>query len=257
MIDSLIFYPLLGGILVAIIAAILGPFVIWNNMSYFGDALSHSSLLGVTIGILFNINIMVTIIFVSLFFAFLFSNNQKKYSNDSTLAIITFCAVSLSVIIASVNHLKIDLMGLLFGDILTIDQTDIYYLLASLIIILFWFRKNSSLLIFMSICPDLLKAEGGNIKYIKLSFSLVLSLFVAISFKIVGILMITAMLILPASSALSISRSPFQMIRNSIIIACISTIIGIYSSFKFDTPMSPSIIVTSFIFFLVTTIRRN
>ncbi len=257
MIDLLILYPLAGGLLVAIIAGLLGPFVIWNNMSYFGDALSHSALLGVTIGILFNINVTVTIIFVSLFFAFLFSNNQKKYSNDTTLAIITFCAVSLAVIIASVNHIKIDLMGLLFGDILTIDLTDISCLLISVIIIIIWLRKNLSLLIFMSICPDLLKAEGGNIKAVKLSFSLILSLFVAIAFKIVGILMITAMLILPASCALQISKSPYQMIRNSIIIGCISTITGIYASFEFDIPMGPSIIVSSFIFFLGTAMYRR
>jgi zinc transport system permease protein len=251
MIDIFVASAFTGGIFVALIAGILGPFVIWNNMSYFGDALSHSSLLGVTLGVMLNVNLTLAIGVVAIAFAVFFSRNEGKYSNDTTLGILAYSALSLAIIIASVEKINIDLMGFLFGDILTVNNQDIIYLVSSSFIILFWVWKNWSKLVYMSACPELLKAEGIDVQKLKLSFSLVLALFVTISFKIVGILLITAMLILPAACALSISRSPFNMVINSCIIGCFSVLSGIYIAFRYDIPTGPTIIGVSFLSFLV------
>ena len=96
-----------------------------------------------------------------------------------------------------------------------------------------------------------MQAEGGNIQLLKLGFSLVLALFVAISFKIVGVLLITAMLIIPPATALPISRSPLQMVIYAMVSGCLAVIIGIIVAISFDLPTGPSIILSSFAFFLM------
>lgn len=252
MINDFIVNAVIGGLAVAIISGILGSFVLWKNMSYFGDALSHSSLLGVTIGVLLNINLSFAVILIAVIFALAFNSNRFRYSSDTTLGIISYTALALAIILASYTKIKIDLMSYLFGDILIINYDDICYLLICAAITLFWLYYYWSRLILFSISEELLQAESGSIKWIRLSFALILALFIAISFKIVGMLLITAMLIIPAAAALCISRSPLQMIIYSIIIGCTSVIGGIIFAFQFNSPTGPAIILTSFACLLLT-----
>jgi zinc transport system permease protein len=256
MMDQFLINAIIGGISIAAIAGLLGSFVLWKNMSYFGDALSHSSLLGVTIGILLNINLTIAVIAISAIFALIFSINKVKYSSDSILGILSYSALSLAVIIASYSKISIDLMSYLFGDILAINAEDIYYLILCAIFISSWFYYNWSKLILLCVSSELLNSEGGNVQALKLGFSLILALFIAISFKIVGIFLITAMLIIPASSALVISRSPFQMVINSIIIGCFSIIIGMGLAISLDFPTGPAIIISSLGMFIVINLFR-
>lgn len=257
MIDQFLINAFIGGIAIAAIAGLLGCFVLWKNMAYFGDALSHSALLGVTIGILFNINLTIAVIAISAIFALAFSFNKIKYSSDTTLGILSYSALSLAVILASYSKVNIDLMSYLFGDILAINLQDIYYLILCAIIIGIWFYYNWSKLVLLSISSELLKSEGTNAQGLKLGFSLILALFIAISFKIVGILLITAMLIIPAASALAISRSPLQMVIYAIIIGCISVIIGIKLAVNLDIPTGPSVILSSLSLFLLLNLYRS
>ena len=256
MIDGFLINAIIGGFSIAVIAGILGSFVLWQNMAYFGDALSHSALLGVTIGILFNLNLPLSVALIAIVFAFCFNNNKIRYSNDTTLGILSYSALSLAIIISSYNRIKIDLMGYLFGDILAINLNDIYCLIFCIIFISLWVYFNWSKLILLSVSPELLQAEGINIHRLKLSFTLILALFVAIAFKIVGILLITAMLIIPAASALSISRTPLQMVFYSIIIGVIGGISGMVGAIFFDLPTGPALILSSSACLALTNIAR-
>ena len=255
--DSFIINALIGGLSIAIMAGLLGSFVLWKNMAYFGDALSHSALLGITIGILCNINLNIAILLIATVFAIIFSYNKSNYSSDTTLGILSYSSLSLAVILASSSKINIDLMSYLFGDILAINFTDICYLLLCSIIMAIWFYYNWSKLVLMSISTELLQAEGINIKRLKLSFSIILALFVAISFKIVGVFLITAMLIIPAASSLAISKSPMQMVIHSIIIGCLSVIIGITTAILFDFPTGPSIVLSSLSLFILSNISKT
>ncbi len=250
MIEQFLFNALIGGFFLALISGTLGPFVIWNKMSYFGDALSHSALLGVALGILLGINLSISIAIIASAFAIIFSKNESTYSNDTTLGILSYSALSSAVIIASLNQIKIDMMSYLFGDILAINLVDLAYLFICSLITIIWIKKNWSNLVMMSLCPELLKSEGVSISKLKLKFSLILALFIAISFKIVGILLITALLILPSAIALPLSQSPRKMLINSIVFGLISVIIGIYTALYWDIPTGPSIIIISSIMFL-------
>ncbi|MCT4635749.1 MAG: metal ABC transporter permease [Rickettsiales bacterium] len=247
---------IIGGIGIAIIAGILGSFVLWKNMAYFGDALSHSALLGVTIGILFHINLSLAVALIAIIFALVFNHNKFRYSSDTTLGILSYSALSLAIILASYSKLKMDLMGYLFGDILVINIKDIYLLSICICIVLLWMYFSWTKLILFCVSEELLQVEGGNSRLIKLCFTLILALFIAISFKIVGVLLITAMLIIPAASSLSISRSPLQMIVYSIIIGCVSVAGGISLAIGLDLPSGPTIVMISLGCFIFTNIVR-
>lgn len=246
----------IGGVGIAIISGILGSFVLWKNMTYFGDALSHSALLGVTIGILFNINLALAVALIAIIFALAFNHNRFRYSSDTTLGILSYSALSLAIILASFSKLKMDLMGYLFGDILVINIKDIYLLVICMCVVLIWLCFNWSKLILFCVSEELLQAEGVNTRIIKLCFTMILALFIAISFKIVGVLLITAMLIIPAAGALSISRTPLQMIICSVIIGCISVLGGISSAVALDLPSGPTIVMMSLGCFIFTNILR-
>jgi len=247
---------IIGGIAIAIISGILGSFVLWRNMSYFGDALSHSSLLGITVAILSGVNFTLAILFISIIFAIAFNQNSSRYANDTILGILSYTALSLAIILTSYSKIKIDLMAYLFGDILAINNSDIWQLIFCAIFIITCLYLSWSKLILLSISEELLQTERVNIKQVKLGFALILAIFVAVAFKIVGILLITAMLIIPAAGALAISRQPLQMILFSIVIGCISVIGGLTASLIFDFPTGPSIIITSFCCLIITNIAN-
>lgn len=246
----------IGGIGIAIIAGILGAFVLWKNMTYFGDALSHSALLGVTIGILFNVNLSLAVALIAIIFALAFNHNKFRYSSDTTLGILSYSALSLAIILASYSKLKMDLMGYLFGDILVINIKDISLLIICICVVLCWIYFSWSKLILFCVSEELLQVEGVSSRLIKLCFTMILALFIAISFKIVGVLLITAMLIIPAASALSISRSPLQMIIYSVVIGCVSVAGGIFLAVGLDLPSGPTIVMISLGFFILTNIVR-
>lgn len=256
MITSFLINAIIGGIALAIISGILGSFVLWKNMAYFGDALSHSALLGVTLGVLFNINLSIAVVLVAIMFAIVFNHNKFRYSHDTTLGILSYSALAGSIVLASYNKIKLDFMSYLFGDILVINIEDIYYLILCLAIVLVWLWYNWSKIILYSISEDMLQAEGVNVSVLKLSFALVLALFIAISFKIVGVLLITAMLIIPAAASLSISHTPLQMVINAILIGCASVIGGIGVAIIFNSPTGPAIILASLFCFILTNLVR-
>jgi zinc transport system permease protein len=256
MLDGFLLNAIIGGLSIAIIAGMLGSFVLWQKMAYFGDALSHSALLGVTIGILLGINLSLAVALTAIVFAIAFNHNKLRYSSDTTLGVLSYSSLSLSIIIASYSNIKMDLMGYLFGDILVINTNDIYCLIIAAIFISVWIYYYWSKLILLCISPELLQAEGVNIHYLKLSFTMILALFVAIAFKIVGILLITAMLIIPAASALSISRTPWQMVFFAMLIGCITVITGVIAAVFFDLPTGPSIILASSCCLILTNLIR-
>ena len=121
---------LLAGIAVALVAGIVGCFVVWRRMSYFGDSLAHASLLGVALGILIGIGANAGIVFTSLLFGFLllWLQQSKDLPTDTLLGVLSHFALSISIIIISLNKIKIDLHSFLFGDILTVTSNDLWWM---------------------------------------------------------------------------------------------------------------------------------
>ena len=183
-------------------------------------------------------------------FLFLWLQQSKALSSDTLLGVLAHVALAIGIIVISFNKIKIDLHAILFGDILTVSSNDIWgmYIGVFLAIILILFNWSSLLLV--TVDEDLAKAEGINPLYMNLLLTSVLTIVVALSLQIIGLLLITAMLIIPAATARRVVNSPGIMVVISTLIGIFSVVIGIYISVETDIPSGPSIVVVSAVLFL-------
>jgi len=172
-------------------------------MSYYGESIAHSSLLGVGLGILLGTGINFGVIFVCLLFGilFLWLQQNKILSTDTLLGVLAHLALSIGIIVISLNRIKIDIEAFLFGDVLTVSSGDLWVMYIGVAIAILLIFLNWSSLLLVTIDEDLARAEGINPIYINLLLTLVLTIVVAVSLQIIGLLLITAMLIIPAATS--------------------------------------------------------
>jgi zinc transport system permease protein len=252
--------PILAIIGISISVTLLGIFVLWNKMAYFGDALSHSSILGLALSAPFHYNPFLGLIMFAIFFAILINFVDKKnlYSKDTVIAIVSYSAVAIGLILIAIYPQNFDFENYLFGDLALVSEIEVVsiYLLAAIIsfFILFYFKK----LLLTTINKDLAIIEGIKVDNLKLKFSLILALFIAVSVKIIGIFLITALLILPAAIARNFSNSPIKMTLITLVIATISGIGGFFISLHFNLPASATIVgFLSAYFFIILLLKQT
>ncbi|TBR43896.1 zinc ABC transporter permease subunit ZnuB [Marinomonas agarivorans] len=244
---------LIGGIGVAAVAGPLGAFVVWRRMAYFGDTLAHSALLGVALGLLFAINLNLAIIVLCVGLALILVALQKKHiiATDTLLGILAHSALSLGLVMVSfLDHVRIDLMAYLFGDLLAISQIDLYWIYGGGALVLILLATFWRPLLAMTVNEELAKVEGYPIEATRLLLMLLVALVIAVAMKIVGVLLITSLMIIPAATARKLSRSPVQMASIASIIGCFSVAGGLFVSYELDTPAGPSVVVCAALLFL-------
>ncbi len=252
--DDFFVRALVAGIGMAIVAGPLGCFVIWRRLAYFGDTLAHSGLLGVTIGFILNIDLSFSVFVISGIIAFFLLVLQKKtkLAGDSLLGLLAHSSLAIGLVfIAILSSIRFDLMGLLLGDILSVSINDILIIWFGgglLLLVLFFIWKS---LFAATISYDLAKAEGMSPELSNYLFTILLAGIIAISIKMIGVLLITGLLLIPPAMSRNFSNSPKQMIIFSIIGGVISVIIGLFCSLQLNTPSGPSIIVASMILFVL------
>lgn len=252
MLDDFLLRALVGGFGVALIVGPFGSFVVWRRLAYFGETLAHSALLGVALGFLLDINLTLGILVVCQVLAALlfFGQKQKHLSSDTLLGILSHGALSIGLVsLVFMDNVRVDLMAYLFGDILAIGMVDIYWVylgggaaLAGLIML--W-----KPLLAITIHEDLARIEGIPVDRINWGFLGLIALVVAIMMKIVGLLLVTSLLIIPAATARRFARSPEQMAILASIIGCLSVLGGLSGSYRWDTPAGPSIVIAACILF--------
>ena len=252
--DDFFVRALVAGIGMAIVAGPLGCFVIWRRLAYFGDTLAHSGLLGVTIGFILNIDLSLSVFVISGIIAFFLLVLQKKtkLAGDSLLGLLAHSSLAIGLVfIAILSSIRFDLMGLLLGDILSVSINDILIIWFGgglLLLVLFFIWKS---LFAATISYDLAKAEGMSPELSNYLFTILLAGIIAISIKMIGVLLITGLLLIPPAMSRNFSNSPKQMIIFSIIGGVISVIIGLFCSLQLNTPSGPSIIVASLLLFII------
>ena len=222
-------------------------------MSYYGESIAHSSLLGVGLGILLGTGINFGIIVVCLLFGilFLWLQQSKILSTDTLLGVLAHLALSIGIIVISLNRIKIDIHAFLFGDILTVSPNDLWMMYLGVILVIFLVCFNWSSLLLVTIDEDLARADGINPIYVNLLLTTILTIVVAVSLQVIGLLLITAMLIIPAATSRRLANSPEQMALIATLIGIFSVILGIFLSVEIDAPSGPSIVVvTATLFFL-------
>lgn len=254
MFDDFFFRALIAGIGIALITGPVGCFIVWRRMAYFGDTMAHSALLGVGLAMLFDLNIMVSVFAIAFTIAMLLVVLQKRHtlSADSLLGILSHATLAFGlVLVAFMSWIRFDLMSLLFGDILAVSVTDLITIYAGGALILTALVKLWRPLLAATINEDIARAEGLQPELHRTYFMILLALLIAIAMKIVGILLITALLIIPAATARRLAMSPEQMAIYAAFIGACSVVAGLYGSLNYDTPSGPSIVVATVIFFVI------
>jgi len=251
---------LIGGLLITLISAPVGTFMLWRRMAYFGDALAHTTLLGLGIGIWLQLPIQLSLIVITLIVAI--SITRIKQGNtlgtDTFIAIAAHSSLALGMLaIALLPAGRIDLMGYLFGDLLSLTQGDLLLLILAAIMSTATLIRYWSGLIMNSLNPELAQLAGHNNDQLNLILALLIAVVVAISTKLVGALLMTALLITPAAIARRWSTTPQGMIMGAVIIGWIAITAGLALSWQYDLPVSPAIVSLLFAGFILSRIHTS
>ena len=254
MLDDFFIRALLGGIGVALLAGPLGCFIVWRRLAYFGDTLSHSALLGVAMALLLDMNITVTVFIISLVVSMLLILLQRRatLSSDSLLGLLAHSTLAVGlVVLAFMTWVRVDLMGFLFGDILAITVRDIAIIWIGGLTVLVFISFIWKPLLASTVSYEIAVAEGLRPDLANFFFMFLMAGVIAISMKIVGVLLITALLLIPAATARRFSGNPEIMAVMASILGAASVWLGLEGSLKWDTPAGPSIVVAALAFFII------
>ena len=254
MLDDFFVRALLAGSGVALVAGPLGCFVVWRRMAYFGDTVAHGALLGIALGFLFEISptIGVVLVTTAIALALLWLQRRREMAADTILGILSHSALSVGLVVISLMvWLRLDLMGYLFGDVLAVGIDDLVNIYVGGTIALGLLMAIWRPLLALTIDTDLAVAEGVRAGLVSIGFMLLIALVIAIAMQVVGILLITSLLIIPAAAARRFARTPEQMAVVAALAGVGAVCLGLYGSLAFDTPSGPSIVVAALTLFLV------
>ena len=254
MLDDFFTRALVAGIGLALVTGPLGCFIVWRRMAYFGDTMAHSALLGVALSFLFELNLTLGVFLVAALVsvALLLLQRRNTLSTDALLGILSHSTLAIGlVMVAFMTWVRIDLMGFLFGDILAVSVTDIALIYGGgaailLILVLMW-RP----LLAATVNAEVAEAEGLRPEISRVVFMLLLASVIAIAMKIVGVLLITSLLIIPAATARRLSTTPEQMAVIAAVLGALAVTGGLFGSLSYDTPSGPSIVVAALVLFVV------
>jgi zinc transport system permease protein len=257
--DELLVNILLAALLLSLMTAPLGCFVVWRKMAYFGSALSHSAILGIVIGLLLGMSTFWGMIVTAIIMSLVLLQLQKKQllSDDSLLGLLAHVTLALGlVLLVFIEPVYIDLNSYLFGDILAIDETDVQAMFGVTLIVLVVIKRYWKDWLLLTINEDLAVVDGVKVYQAQLTMMLTLALVIAAAIKLTGLLLITSLLIIPAAAARYISNTPLQMMKYATIVSLLSTTGGLFMSYQFDLPAGPAIVLVSFGFFVLMMLGR-
>ena len=255
---------IIAGLLMGLTLSLLGVFVVLRRSAFFGDAVAHFAFAGVALGFLFAINPIVAAIFVSAFLALgmgYLKNHAPLQSLDTIIGIFFSGAAALGIfVIGLLKGYRADLFQFLFGDIIAISSQDVLtaLIISILIIVVFVFAWKP--LFKMTFNREVAQISGVKVHMYEYLFLALLAIVTAMSIKVVGIILVPALLVIPAAAAKNISRSLHQMIAYSLIVGVLSVTGGLIGSFYFNTASGATIVLASivcFVFtFLINRLRR-
>ncbi|NTJ67036.1 zinc ABC transporter permease subunit ZnuB [Agrobacterium rhizogenes] len=254
MFDDFFLRAVVAGVGLALTTGPLGCFIIWRRMAYFGDTISHSALLGVALSLLFQLNLTLSVFAVAALVSILllFLQRRQALSADALLGILSHATLAIGlVIVAFMSWVRIDLIAFLFGDILAVSQSDIVVIWGGGIFVLAAIAWLWRPLLASTVNPELAEAEGLRPERARLLFMLLMAVVIAIAMKIVGILLITALLIIPAATARRFAATPETMAIFASLLGAIAVVGGLFGSLRYDTPSGPSIVVAALVLFII------
>ena len=253
--SELVIRGALAGLGVALTAPWLGVFVVWRRMAYFGDATAHAAILGVALSLLGGLPVPLGVLGVAVVMALAVAtmeSGRPGLGADSLLGVLSHGALAIGLIAISFHPgARLNIETYLFGDILVVSWMDVWVIWGggALIVALIAWRWQA--LLTATVNPDLAWSSGMNPDRDRRILTLALAVLVALSIKIVGALLITALLIIPAAAARAWARGPEAMLAIAMCIGVIAALGGLALSYVFDTPAGPSIVAVATLCFVV------
>ena len=237
---------LAAGIGLAVIAAPLGCVVVWRRMAYFGETIATASLIGIALGLALQANLTVAVLLTATAVALLLIGlgKQTVIPMDSLLGLLHHAALAAGIIAtASPKGPAVDHVGYLFGDVLSVTGEDLWWVYGGGVLVLAALATLWQPLLRISIHQELAAAEGVPTERVRMAFTLLLALTIALAMKIVGALLAIAFLIIPAIAARSFASTAERMAILAAGIAAASVVAGLALSATYDIPSGPAIVL--------------
>ncbi len=254
--DEFVLRALAGALILAVMMGPLGALVVWRQMAYFGDTIAHAALLGVAVSLLSAGAVPMTLamLVVALIVALILARYARdtRFHADTLLGIIAHGTLALGVLLVAMSHsIRVDMNAYLFGDILAIDWMDVSVLaaLAATILALLWWCWRALLMV--AIDSAIAAVEGVNVARTHLLLTLMLATVIAVAIKLTGVLLMTALLVMPAAAARYLSHTPLQMATRAALLAMVSVSAGLFMSLKIDAPSGPAMVVCAALLFVL------
>lgn len=237
-----------GGIGAALAAGPVGCFVVWQRMAYFGTALAHAVLLGVALGFLLDIEPTMTVFAICFLLAvcLFLLERQRFVSVDALLGVLAHAVFAAGLVMISfMERVRVDLIGYLFGDILSIGSVDLWLIFGTASVVtaaLSWQWGN---LLAVAVNQDLAAAEGVPVERVRFLLLFLLAGVISVGMKIVGMLLVVALVIIPAAAARRMATTPEQMAVVGTVIGIVSVATGLSVSLNWDIPAGPAIVLVA------------
>jgi zinc transport system permease protein len=256
MLDDFLVRAALAGLGVAIAAAPLGCFVVWRRMAYFGEATAHAAILGVALALAFSLPILPSVLVVALIMASAVSAlTGRGYAMDTVLGVLAHSALAAGLVaVALLGDIRLDLMAFLFGDILAVNTTDLMVIWGGAAAVLMLMITRWSALLMATLNPDLARSSGIDPRREELVLTLALAIVVAVAIKVVGVLLIAALLVIPAAAARPMARTPEAMAIGAVTIGAAAALGGLWAALMLDTPTGPTIVCVAALLFLISAV---
>lgn len=252
--DDFLARALIAGLGVAVICGPLGAFVVWRRMAFFGYTLAHSALLGVALGYLLHFDLTLGMFLVSLLLAVLlyFAEQRKTLATDTLLGVMAHAALAAGIVmVAFLDTLRTDLLSLLFGDILSVRDVDLLWIYGGGTVALAALAAIWRPLLALTVHEEMAEVEGVRTTLVRFVFMVLLAIVIAVSLKIVGLLLITSLLVIPAATARHLSKTPEQMAVLAALIGSVTVAAGMAESYVWDLPSGATIVLTAAALFAV------
>lgn len=242
------------GILIGAIAPLIGIFLVLRRYSLIADTLSHVSLAGVAIGLLTGINPLLTAIGAAVLSSVAIERLRlsKRVYAESGLSIFLSGSLALAIVLISLAHgFSVNLFNYLFGSIITVKQSDVYIILGVGLFVFLTIIAFYKELIYITFDEEAAKVGGIPTRFINILLIILAALTVALSIPIIGILLISALIVIPVVTALQLKKSFLHTIFYAEIISLFSVITGIISSFYLNLPAGGAIVLIALIIFIL------
>lgn len=246
---------LLALIFIAPACAAMGVIAINFRMAFFSDAVSHSAFTGVAIGMLLGIDPMITLVGFGLLVGFGITRlkERSELPADTIIGVAFSIAVAFGIVIISARRgLSRVLEAFLYGNVIAVGEGEVILMALLLAVVILFLAYGYNRLLLIGINDALAQTSGVNVRFYNYAFAAMLALVVTVSIRVVGMLLVTAMLVVPAAAARNIARSAGSMLHYSTIIAFISAVAGLWISYEMNTSTGATVILISGSIFVLT-----